>query len=210
MLNIRGNKMIQVPTVQGGEFAANALLYKQPTPEVINYVNNKLDNIVNHVHGLSSRFKSTVQNLYQQAYNSDIINAAKRYLSQSDYALRQDVIYTIPYEQFNTANLIMQQYIMAEPTLNNLHRKNMCYGFQDTYFDSEPNTYGKERMDYQRVMDGVLQFEKEEDNEKSLAYTYHYSNDDSIELTEPERIAILDTWHEVARMIAEGKDPSEI
>lgn len=202
--------MIQVPTISGGEFAANALLYKQPTPDVMNYINNKLDQVVNFTHGLSDRFKTTVQNLYQQAYNSDIINAAKRYLAQSDYALRQDMIYTVPYGRFNEANLIMQQYIMAEPHMNNLYRKNMCYGFQDTYFDPEPETYGKDRLDYQRVMDGVLEFEKEEDDEKSLAFTHHYSNADEIELSHIERTAILDTWHEVVRMIEEGKDPSEI
>lgn len=202
--------MIQVPTINGGEFAANALLYKQPTPDVMNYINNKLDQIVNYTTGLSDQFKTTVQNLYQRAYNSDIINMAKNYLAQSDYALRQDMIYTVPYDRLNEANLIMQQYIMAEPTLNNLYRKNMCYGFQDTYFDPEPETYGKDRYDYQRVMDGVLQFEKTDDDETSIAYVNTYSNSDEVELTHIERTAILDTWHEVVRMIEEGKDPSEI
>lgn len=200
--------MIQVPVVQGGEFAAKALMYKPPSNEVMNYLNTKLDNIMTYTQGLSDRFKNTVQSLYQQAYNSDIINAAKRYLSQSDYALQQDMIYTVPYDRCHEANLIMQQYIMAEPTLNNLYRKNMCHGFQGTYFDPEPGTFGKNRMDYQRVMSGVLQFEKTDDD-KELAYINYYSNTDEIELTHSERTAILDTWHEVARMIAEGKDPSE-
>ena len=202
--------MVQVPTINGGEFAANALLYQQPTPQVMNYINSKLDQVVNFTHGLSDRFKNTVQTLYDKAYNSDIVNMAKMYLSQSDYALRQDMIYTVPYGRMNEANLIMQQYIMAEPTLNKKYKKNMCYGFQDTYFDPEPETYGKDRMDYQRVMDGVLQFEKEDEDEKSLAYIHHYSNSDEVELTHIERTAILDTWHEVVRMLEEGKDPSEV
>lgn len=201
--------MIQVPVVNGGEFAAKALLYKQPSVDVMNYLNNKLDHVINYTTGLSERFKTTVSNLYNQAFNSDIINTAKQYLSQSDYALRQDVIYTVPYDKTYEANLIMQQYIMAEPHMNNMYRKNMCFGYQDTYFDPEPETYGKDRYDYQRVMDGVLQFETTDD-EKELAFINHYSNADEIELTNSERTAILDTWHEVARMIAEGKDPSEV
>lgn len=200
--------MIQVPVINGGEFAAKALLYKQPSMDVMNYLNTKLDHVMNYTNGLSERFKNTVSNLYNQAFNSDAINAAKQYLSQSDYALRQDLIYTVPYSRMHEANLIMQQYIMAEPHMNKLYRKNMCVGYQDTYFDPEPETYGKDRYDYQRVMDGVMQFELVDDDEE-LAYINSYSNADDIELSNSERIAILDTWHEVARMIAEGKDPSE-
>lgn len=200
--------MIQVPVVTGGDFAAKALMYKPPSADIMNYMSNKLNNVMSYTHGITDRFKSTLQSLYNKAYNSDVINASKYLLAQSDHTLRQDVIYSVPYHALHEANLIMQRYILAEPTLNNLYRKNMCSGYPDTYFNSEPDTYGKERLDYQRVMDGVMQFESVE-GQGELAYVSSYSNSDDIELSHIERTAILDTWHEVVRKIAMGEDPTD-
>ena len=98
----------------------------------------------------------------------------------------------------------MQQYIMSEPTLNKLHKQNRCYGYQDTYVEVEPDTYGQERVLYQRVMDGVMQFDEE-----GLCFINHYTNSDEVELTTVEKISVLDTWHHVRRLIAEGIDPTD-
>lgn len=198
--------MVKVQTIDGGEFAANALMYKPPSQQVMEYLNNGLDKIMNYTSGLSDRFKETVQGIYNKAFDNRAIEASKYLLAQSDYALQEDMIYTVPYDGFSNINMTMQQYIMAEPTLNNLYKKNMCHGFQETYFDYEPETYGKERYDYQRVMDGVLQFDKDEEG---LAYIESYSNTDEVEITIPEQLAILTTWENVVRIIEEGNDPSE-
>lgn len=196
--------MINVNVINGGDFAANALLYNQPSQSLMNYLSDNMNHMLGKLHNVSDAFKSSVVNLYNKAYDNSIINAGKLLLNSIGYSLNQNVIYRVPYESIHEANPFMQQYIMSEPTLNKLNKTNRCYGFQDTYIDPEPDTYGEDRQIYQRVMDGVIQFDQDGE-----AFVKHYINSDEVELSTIEKISILDTWDDVARLIAEGVDPSD-
>lgn len=196
--------MFKANVVNGGDVAASALLYKQPDITMMDYLRGNMNNILNHATNLSDRFINTVKNMYNKAHDSNVITTSKLLLNSAEYALDQHTLYAVPYDGFNNINLAMQQYVMAYPEINKLNRQNKCYGFQDTYVDPEPDTYGEERYDYQRVMDGVLQHDSE-----GLAYSKHYSNTDEVKLDNVDRISILDTWHNVARYLAENIDPTD-
>lgn len=194
---------MQVKVVEGGDLAARALLYKQPTEQIMNYVNAGLNKLKEYGNTLSEGFKNAINTVYNQYWSDGVLDATN-WLINNIGSTKQDVIYPVQYETFNTANLLMQRYIMAYPELNILAKRNMCNGFQDTYFNIEPETYGEERYEYQRVMDGILQYDKDE-----VPYVKYYSNSDNVELTLPEKLSVLETWNNVARLIAEGKDPSD-
>lgn len=196
--------MFKANVVNGGDVAASALLYKQPDITMMDYLKGNMNNILNHATNLSDRFINTVKNMYNKAHDSNVITTSKLLLNSAEYALDQHTLYAVPYDGFNNINLAMQQYVMAYPEINKLNRQNKCYGFQDTYVDPEPDTYGEERYDYQRVMDGVLQHDSE-----GLAYSKHYSNADEVKLDNVDKISILDTWHNVARYLAENIDPTD-
>ena len=196
--------MVNVNVVQGGDFAANALLYQQPSQTLMSYLYDNMNNVMSRLSNVSEAFKTSVVNLYNSAHDNRILNQAKLLLNSLGTTLNQNVIYHVHYTDIHNPNLIMQQYIMSEPTLNKLYKQNRCYGYQDTYVEIEPDTYGKERMLYQRVMDGVIQFDEE-----GLGFINHFSNSDEVELTPIEKISVLDTWHHVSRLIAEGIDPSD-
>ena len=194
---------MKIKVIDGGDTAARALLYRQPNPTMIDYINTGLNRLMEYGNNLSEGFKTAISNVYNQYWSDSALEASK-WVLHSVGGTQQDVILPVPYETFNNANLLMQRYIISQPELNELYRKNMCHGFDGTYYNIEPNTYGEDRYEYQRVMDGVLQF-----NTEGSGYINHYSNSDEVELDFVEKITILDTWNNVARILAEGRDPSD-
>jgi len=195
--------MIQINTVQGGETAFNALLYPPPTQSTLDYFRSNIEQAMQYIGDKSSQYIDMAKSLYDK-YNSDaVLNASKAILFGAGQHFNQDMIYPLNYDNMGTANLMMQRYIMAQPDVSVLYNKNMCYGFQNTYLDLEPDNVGPERYDYRRVMDGVVQFDTD------TAYVMHYSqNDESEELGYFDKFAVLKTWDEVARLIADDIDPT--
>lgn len=196
--------MVEVNVIRGGDDMANALIYKPMTQQMRDYLSNQMESTLASINNVSERFVNTVRGLYNRFNSDEAINRAKLAMYSAGIHFSQDVIYPVRYDTYPSINLTMQSYVMANPEVNALHRKNKCHGFQETYIDAEPNTYGTDRFDYQRVMDGVLQFEP-----TGEGYFSHYSNNDSVdELSTWEKLSILETWDVVARLIAEGKDPT--
>ena len=195
---------MQVNVVKGGEQAFNALVYKPPEQGLLDYFQNNLNNATQMLGDAGQNFMNTAYNMYDKFNSSAVINAGKALLMNVGTHLNQQAIYYVDQNHMPNANLIMQSYIIANPVMNNLYQKNMAYGFQDTYFDPEPDNVGVERYDYQRVMDGVLTYDKEDNG-----IITRYFNSDEVELDSMEKITILDTWQQVEYMIANGIDPSD-
>lgn len=197
--------MIDVDVMRGGDYGANALIYKPLSLDTSMYLQRHLNSTLQSIRNVGSNFVNAVKGLYDRFSSSDAINRAKMYLQNAGMHLSQDTIYPVKYDRY-MVNLIMQKYIMCNPQVSDLYKKNKCYGFQDTYLDPEPNSYGKDRFDYQRVMNGWLEFENDE---QGTGYFNHYSNSDiEKSLSTLDQIAIRDTWDVVARLIAEGVDPT--
>lgn len=196
--------MLPVQVINGGEVAANALLYRQPSETLTGYIRNGMNSILTTASSLSDRFINATNTIYNKVFDNEVIKTGKMLLNSVGMSMNLDNIYAVPYESIRSVNPIMQQYIMCNPIVNEAYNKNRCYGYQDTYFDFEPDSVGEERNDYQRVMDGVLQF----DNEGQGLIKF-YSNHDDTELSLFDKVSILDTWDVVARCMAEGMDPTE-
>lgn len=192
--------------IYGGDESLNALIYKPLDRGTSEYLQRHLDTTLGSIKNLSSRFTSAVRGLYDRFHGEDVLLRAKLALMSAGKHLNQDVIYPVRYHTYRDINLMMQRYVMSNEEVSNLYKRNKCYGFKDTYIDPEPSVHGKERVDYQRVMDGVLQFE-EESGEGYFCY-YTNSMDEEEELSALDKISVLDTWDVVARLIAEGADPT--
>jgi len=188
-----------------GDQAFNALVYKPPEPRFLDYLQNNVARAGEVLGNVGRSFVEQTTNLYDSVNNSAFVNSARAMLMNMGTHLSQDVIHRVDRNNMHEANLTMQQYIMANPNMNKLHQKNMAYGFQETYYDMEPGVYGEERLDFQRVMDGIVRVDKKDE----YTYVNHYSNSDDVELNQFEQLTILDTWDEVNSMIAMGIDPSD-
>lgn len=197
-----------VNTIMGGKAAMDAYLYKAPDQSFLAYLQSNMQPIIDTVSNVSSSFKDAVVGLYNKHNSTSVLNAAKALLFNTGSHINQNIIYTVPYDNMANANLAMQRYIMSDLEIQKLYNRNMCNGFQDTYFDMEPNNKGEERHSYMSVMDGVLYFDQEENG-----VVKHYSFVDMVsteEIGTYEKISVLDTWHNALRMIASGYDPTDI
>jgi len=195
---------MQVNVINGGDQAFSALVYRPPEQGLLDYFQNNLTTAAQMLGDAGRGFMDTAYSMYDKFNNSAVINAGKALLMNVGTHLNQQAIYYVDQNHMPDANLMMQSYIMANPVMNNLYQRDMSYGFQDTYYDLEPDNKGVERYDYQRVMDGVVTFDKE-----GLGIVTSYHNSDETELDMMEKITILDTWQQVEYMIACGVDPSD-
>lgn len=198
--------MIPCDVVGGGEYGANALLYKPLSQQTLSYLNDRLNSTLDRMKDIGGLFTQSVRSLYDKYNSREAIQRAKMVLHGAGVHLAQDIIYPVSYDQYHNINLLMQRYVISQPDVNDMYVRNLCYGFEDTFEDPEPGTYGEDRYDYQRVMSGVLQFEENGDG-----YFKFYSNDDTeSELDNLDKISVLDSWDTALRLIAEGKDPTRL
>ena len=102
---------------------------------------------------------------------------------------------------------LMARYVMANPTIRTLYQQNKCDGYSDSYTDLYPGTIRDDHYDYQRVMDGVVNFDTQDDRWEIKYYT-DYSDQDE-ELSPEDKFTILDTWNAACNVIARGLDPTD-
>lgn len=194
---------MKVNVIRGGDLAANAFLYGVPDPGVINYLQAGIQKAAEVTGNMGRSFIESAKAIYDRFNSSSAINAAKALLYNVTDHMGGMTIQHLTVDNYKP-NIIMQRYIMCQPEIANLYKQNMCNGFQDSYIDLEPNTYGKERFEYDLIMDGVLQLEQED------PYMIHTSQTLYDDLESLDQFAILNTWDTVANMLANGKDPTDL
>jgi hypothetical protein len=199
---------MQVRTIQGDTSTLAAILYPPPDNSLLEYLNNNIQYAVDKLGDISSGFIDNVTNIYNRYNSASVLQAGKQLLYSTGIHLNQNVIIPVAYNDLPNANIMMQSYILEQPRLRELYNKNMVDGYSDTYLDPEPDVTDGYRTKYTRTMDGVLQFEEEDEQ---LGYVKYYSDDEvSPDLDIYDKISILDTWHNVALAIAADVDPTTL
>lgn len=199
--------MIAVNTIGGGDLGFDALMYKPPTEQVMNYINTNIARATEVLGNAGSNFINHVKNTYDKFNNQSVINMGKSILYGVGSHMNDNVVMPLTMDRLPTANHIMQQYIIAQPEVNAMLQDNMCYGFQETYYDIEPGVVGTERNDYRRVMSGVVQHDEEEDLDYMVQYTSG-DDEDETDLDPMDKLSVLDTWDSVMQALAAGIDPT--
>lgn len=200
--------MIPINTVIGGDDVERAVMYKPPSRELYNYLQDNFHNAMSYVKDIGTGFVNNLSTLYNKYTSLDSIHRTKETLLNHGVHFSQDVICNLDYTMLNQANLMMQRFIMAHPKVGDLYERGMLYGYQDTFFDREPDTYGSDRIDYGRAMDGILQFDSE-----GQGFIEHIIQDDSIyneiELSESDQFTIASVYDYVTLALANGLDPTD-
>lgn len=200
--------MFNIGIVRGGDLAADALIYRPPDNNLVNYLASNLQKANELVGSYSNAFINTMTNVYNRFASDSARLYQKLVLQDANGHLDQNIVSVVRYEHLHMANLAMQRYILAEPTLNEYYRKGMCYGYQDTCTMYEDNKFGKDCVEYRRVMDGMLEFDNEDEG---VVITYSQNDTEMYpdDLDPIDKFNIMKTWDNVARMIVEGIDPSD-
>lgn len=203
-----------INVVYGGADAFNALAYGvDQHPANTQYFQRQIESISNTLTDVGQSFFANTQQLYNQVNNSEVMRIARAAVRTAKSLFQPNQILSIfDMASMQNAPLVMQRWIMANPTVRELYHKQQIDGYSDSYVDVSPGIIGEQHYDYRRVMTGIVQdvegTEGEEDSWKVCYYPDELHEGDK-ELTHDERVDILSTWSIVEMFVAAGKsDPT--
>ena len=151
--------------------------------------------------------------------NYELYNGSDALLRARTLLANTNVITNVNYighlntlQGLQTANPMMQQYIMANPIIRQLYHESRCNGYNETYIDTDPSSIGHTHYDYQKVMDGIVHDENigTEDNPEYVAKVNIYVDlKEEDRLSPSEQIHIVHTWETLTNYIdVFGEDPT--
>lgn len=111
---------------------------------------------------------------------------------------------TLP--QLQTANPIMQRWVMACPEVRTRYLNQELEGYGDSYTNYHRDAIGPAHYDWRRVMDGIVVV-----NEKDWGYTSYVDlmGEGEEPLSVHQKVDILKTWNAVRHYLEEGdEDPT--
>ncbi len=200
---------MQVNVITGpANEAFNALVYGQPTQDMLNYIDHSMGQVKDKLGDLGTNFMNRANELYNRFSSNEAIMKSKHILNRAGIHVSDDVIYYIPEEKIYNPNIEMQHWIMSEPEIRHMYDRQLCNGYSETYFDYDDHTAKpKERLEYMQVMDGVST--SDPFNKEDTVSFYSYDRDNRREIDNIDRISILDTWRNAKNVLASGFDPTD-
>jgi hypothetical protein len=176
----------------------DALFYG--TTNIKNYAGQIDPSVVNNF--ISPLAQQYVQEAVQRNiwYNSDVYyDQIRQYVhNKGPSIVHQDFItYLYRPVEFRTANLTMQRWIMAEPTVRAAYNAGQISGYESTYVDYEPGAIGDEHSDWRHVMNGVVV------NDEANIYFDNYTAEKP-KLSPGELVDILQTWSNAKLLMDNG------
>ena len=185
-----------------------ALVYQPPTADMVEYMQNTIAKAGQAIGNAGSTLVSNAQQLFSRFNSEEAIIRSKNLINQASTHVSENVIYAVNPSSIGRANLEMQQWIMEEPNVQRLYKKQMLDGFSQTYFDyCDSQTPPEERPQYMQVTDGVMSTEAYGDLETTF---YTYTHEDRKTIDRYDRMAILDSWRVARNMICDDVDPTEL
>ena len=187
------------------DMAARAMLTNSARDQgFMEVLKNNYQNFMNRMGEIGGNFVNMVSDRFNYIVNNDIVANTKRLLTMNEHIVDNNIIHSVNEDNIGRAGYMMRRYIMAEPTVYNLYAKNRCSGYDDEWYDPEPeikNPYWRD--DYLNAVDQVMQWDGNGDG-----YVIEYLANDN-PLTHYERVVVSNTWDLLKNMIANDIDPTD-
>jgi hypothetical protein len=188
--------------------AFDSLVYGETHPGTMQFLQNQISNIGDSLSEAGRSFLEKGRDLFEQYHSSAALQFARETVKKVKGAFETKYICSIwDMKGFQSAPMVMQRWVMANPVVREMYHAQRCDGYSDTYIDVHEKDIGEKHYDYRRVMDGVLVFD-----EKDHYHSTHYL-DELIEgdrdLLHSEKNDILKTWDALEYLLAlGGEDPT--
>lgn len=194
--------------VDGGDLAWGAIAFGEQNPINLGYFQNQFSSLTAGLNDYAKNFYSEVGNIVDKFTNSDAVRSVRNALRSAASLFNNDIIKPLyEMEEFQTATVKMQRWIMANPVVRTSFIEQKCDGYSDSYVDLYPGKVKDEHYDYRRVMNGVVQFDEDERDYFKIYYEDLVEGDR--ELSVDEKIDILQSWEIVELYMKKGaQDPT--
>ena len=184
------------------ENIVNNILYGTPKQNTVEFFRKQYEDLRNIGWETSNWFKNAGEDLFQRSYSDQALIDSHNLLRETAYQFRDDVFHYLNYQNYQP-NLLMQRYIMANPTFFTLYKKDMVNGFGGILDNYERDvTHSKFRDDYLRTIDGLVL-------EDEVVYCSS-SKENLDNLSIIEKSIICNSWEITKRLLANGEDPTEL
>lgn len=210
-----------VAVVVGGTREFNALCYPEQHPGTRRFFDQQFDRasqVVGAMGDYAMGFFNRAKEAYETTYNSDAVRHARAVARLVGGAFQRDRIQPLrKMEDFQTAGMRMQRWIMAEPTVRQLYHEQGCDGYSNTYVDMEPGKVGVAHYDYRRVMNGIVNLTTEELEDGTVEHGWSSTTwgerlkEGDVELDFDEQATVINCWAALKTLVGEGgEDPVSV
>lgn len=158
------------------------------TNEARDYLSEAHNSFVNKTVNLGQNMMSRINQTFDYFNNNIKINNIMDNLRQTEALNGDSNIYTINKNNYQNTGYQMRRYIMVNPEINRLESRNRITGYNNQWFNNEPDIPIKYNSDYYKAIDGVYRCD-----ETGGSYIT-YSTSDSNRLTLSEKMSILESW----------------
>lgn len=146
---------------------------------------------------MGNRFVERAKELYEKAYDSKAIQAARATLRAVKGLFHPNAI--VPLESIDElrgAQPAMQRYLMANPETRQMYFDQRIDGYSDSYVNIHGKAIGDDHYDYRRVQQGMVTFNDDKPEEpewSSVTYCEDLLHGDR-ELVMEEQLDIQRAW----------------
>ena len=199
--------------VPGGISAFNGTMYGAHDQGTLQFFQNQMQDFAGLSNSIYADRFARDMTIYYERYNGYEAQQAAQLAKEYIVNINQpDLIsWLSEITQIQSANKVMQRFILANPYIRGEYQNQRCDGYSNTYQDMFPGKIGENHYDYLRVVDGIVQDTKDENGGDTWSYITFL--DDHMqgepELTFRDQRAILNTWQIAELIMKQGKkDPT--
>lgn len=202
--------------ITGGADVFDAVIYHEPHPGTMSYLQNQFDNMSGSMAGFGQGFMETARSAWERFGNSEAFRRAKAAVRMVSHMWQRDEIRSIwEMGAFQQAPLSMQRFLVANPVVREMYNGQRIDGYSETYVDMHPGKLGWQHYDYQMVAHGFVQTPvvKDKDGNEEGDFHVEFFFDEPVEgdryLHLLEQHDIFKCWDAMNALIADGgEDPT--
>lgn len=201
--------------IEGGPSVMNALIYSQPHPSVMNYMQDAYHRVAARVNDVGLAAMESAKHLYESTVNHSAYRMAKAALRKMDDGfLRDDIQPLLTVGALQNAPNRMIPYVMCEPTVKRKFLAGRCEGYGEEYVNVSNGAVGPNDGLWRAVMNGYVQTSEdpmaEEDEDVAAEPNWGcvtYFDDEVEELNlSPEQTDDIRQTHDALRAAMRGLD----
>lgn len=199
-----------VNVVYGDTADVNALIYQLPHQNTVNFIQQRMQDASQRIVGAGQQFFNQARDLYDRFAGEAAIRKAKAAKRAMGSLWDDNEVRTLSnVEELQAANNVMRRWVMANPMIRDMYKKQQIEGYDTLYKDPFPDeASGEDNYDYRRVMNGIVEEFVDTDGEDNWRATTWIEDllPEDHELDFLDQNEVLCTWEALENIVRRRKD----